>query len=54
MGQRKKIRAVGLGDIQTDGSFQPCESHLLRDDAARWMGQKVRGRGERERSVVVF
>lgn len=50
--QRKKMRAEGLEYIQPDGSFWPCESHLLRDGLARWTGQKV---WEREgESVMLF
>lgn len=34
-----------LSGIEPGRSFQPCESHLLRDGGARWTGQKVWVRG---------
>ena len=37
----KHKRAEVLSDIKPGMCFQLCKSHLLRDGAARWTGQKV-------------
>ena len=39
--EHKRNSAVELSDTEPGRSFQTCESHLLRDGAARWTGQKV-------------